>query len=89
VPEQAIGLDDALTAYTEGPARLAGTWPRLGMLDPGAEADLVLWDRDLHSVEEDLATARPQLTVLGGTIVYEDLATGAEARRGAATEGVR
>lgn len=70
-PGQRIGIDAALTAYTEGAARLAGAWPRLGSLDPGAHADLVVWDADLHGIgEEALGGARPLATVLAGSIVY-------------------
>ena len=72
VPEQAIDLDAALTAYTETPARLAGTWPRLGSLEVGAEADLVAWNVDLHAQAPDaLAAAHPVATVLGGRLVHE------------------
>ena len=72
MPEQAIDLDAALTAYTETPARLAGTWPRLGSLEVGAEADLVAWNVDLHAQAPDaLAAAHPVATVLGGRLVHE------------------
>jgi predicted amidohydrolase YtcJ len=71
VPEQRIGLDQALRAYTEGAASLAGLAGQLGTLEPGAEADLVVWDRNLHAVPpEVLPLARPAITVLGGEIVY-------------------
>jgi predicted amidohydrolase YtcJ len=71
VPEQRITLDDALTAYTEAPARMAGTWPRLGRLAPGALADLVVWDQDLHRLPvAELAGAKPAFTILDGEIVF-------------------
>jgi hypothetical protein len=72
VPAQRIGLDLALQAYTGGAAALAGHAGRLGTLEPGAEADLVIWDRDLHATPEaELWRARPAVTVLGGEIVYD------------------
>ena len=72
VPAQAIGLDAALSAYTEGPARLAGNWPRVGALDAGCAADLVVWNGDLHALTpRALAAAAPACTVLDGMIVYE------------------
>ena len=72
VPGQAIGLDAALTAYTEGPARLAGNWPRSGALEPGCLADLVVWNDDLHALAPGaLADAAPACTVVDGMIVYE------------------
>lgn len=71
VPEQAITLDAALTAYTEIPARIAGWWPEVGTLDVGSCADLVIWDRDLHDADRDAsARAKPRLTVLGGIVVH-------------------
>ena len=85
VPEQRIGLDSALAAYTSGAAELAGHAGRLGTLEPGAEADLVLWDRDLHAARADeLALARPAVTVLGGEIVYVSSLADLPERAGAA-----
>ncbi len=70
-PRERVSLDEALTACTEGPARLAGTWPRLGRLAAGAEADVVLWDRDLHAADPaTLHAARPRLTLLAGRVVF-------------------
>jgi predicted amidohydrolase YtcJ len=95
VPGQRIGLDLALHAYTEGAAALAGLSGQLGTLEPGAEADLVIWDRDLHAVPpEVLLDARPAVTVLGGKIVYVSSGSGsgsaaAAAARLAPTEGGR
>ena len=72
VPGQRVTLDVALTAYTSTPARLAGSWPRLGRLAPGATADLVVWSADLHQVPpRSLRDAFPRLTLLEGEIVYE------------------
>ena len=88
VPAQRIALDEALRAYTEGAAELAGLTGRLGTLEPGAEADLVLWDRDLHAAAPaDLVHARPVVTVLGGEIVYDSRSTGAAASLATAARG--
>jgi predicted amidohydrolase YtcJ len=85
VPQQRVGLDVALTAYTDGAARLAGDAPRRGRLEPGAWADLVLWDRDLAGTPPaDLHRARPRTTILEGTVVYE-----AAKRDGPGTERYR
>jgi predicted amidohydrolase YtcJ len=70
VPGECVTLDEALTAHTEAPARLAGSWPRIGRLAPGAAADLVVWDRDLHATPAaELVHARPACTVIGGRVV--------------------
>ena len=71
-PAQAIPLDAALAGYTRVPAVLAGGGLGCGRLEPGAPADLVVWDRDLHAATPDaLALARPRLTALAGEIVYD------------------
>jgi predicted amidohydrolase YtcJ len=68
---QRITLDEALAAYTEGPARLAGMWPELGRIAPGALADLVVWDADLHALDaEGLRAVRPRFSLVGGDVVY-------------------
>lgn len=73
VPAQRLTLDETLTAYTVGPARLAGAWPGLGSLASHAAADVVIWDRELHRCEPlQLPAARPRLTVLAGAVVHED-----------------
>jgi predicted amidohydrolase YtcJ len=84
---QRITLDEALAAYTEGPARLAGSWPDHGRLAPGAVADLVVWSADLHALDADaLRGARPRLTLVGGDVVYgEGLASAHRDRAPTAT----
>ena len=73
VPEQRVGLDEALSAYTEGPARLDGRWPRGGRLAVGSHADVVIWQSDLHALAPSaLAAVRPQVTLLDGQVVFED-----------------
>jgi predicted amidohydrolase YtcJ len=93
-PGERIGLDEALAAYTEGPARLSGAWPRLGRLARGAWADLVIWDRDLHAESPGrIHEARPAVTVFEGTPVHGPGAVSTlrdEARQGAvAAAGTR
>jgi predicted amidohydrolase YtcJ len=71
VAGERVTLDAALTACTEGPARLAGVWPRTGRLAVGAAADAVVWDADLHLLPRcDLHRARVSHTLLGGRMVY-------------------
>jgi hypothetical protein len=83
-PDERLTLDQALSAYTEGPARLAGTWPSLGRLAPGAEADLVVWSEDLHALEPArLAGVGPAATVIAGEILFQRAVT----RSAATSEG--
>ena len=70
-PSQRLTLDQALAAYTEGPTRLAGTWPRLGRIAVGATADLAVWSADLHRLPHaSLARARVMATVMEGAVVF-------------------
>lgn len=67
-----LTLDEALAAYTSGAAHASGCRGMLGTLAPGAEGDLVVWNRDLHRLSPDeVLTARPLHTVLAGGIVYQ------------------
>jgi predicted amidohydrolase YtcJ len=69
---QRLTLDEALTGYTQAACALAAGGLGSGKLEPGAPADLVVWDRDLHGVAPgDLAAARPRFTALAGEIVYD------------------
>ena len=70
-PGERLALDEALEAYTGGAAAAAGLAGTLGTLAPGAEGDLVVWDRDLSSGPvAGILAARPAATVLAGEIVY-------------------
>ncbi len=70
-PGERLSLDEALAGYTEGAAAVAGLAGRRGVLAPGAEGDLVVWDRDLSSEPPaGILAARPAATVLAGEIVY-------------------
>ncbi|MEK7330929.1 MAG: amidohydrolase [Candidatus Eisenbacteria bacterium] len=72
VPAERLDLDAALTAYTEGPARASGAWPRLGRIAPGAIADLALWSTDLHrAAPPELSGVQVTATVMEGEVVFE------------------
>ena len=43
-----IGLPDLVRLTAAGPARVFGLWPRKGRLEPGADADVVLFDPRLR-----------------------------------------
>jgi hypothetical protein len=88
-PAERITLDQALAAFTAAPARLAGAWPRLGTLAPGARADVVVWDRDLHgAAPAGLRDAAARVTILDGEVVYErDRAAGMTERDAVGVEG--
>ena len=71
-PQQAIGVEAALSAYTLGSA-LAAARPDEGHLRPGAVADLAVLNVDLdtlRSADERLADVRAELTLVGGREVH-------------------
>jgi imidazolonepropionase-like amidohydrolase len=62
-----LGFEDAFQATTVTPAALLGVSDRVGRLEPGMDADLVLWTARPFS-----AGAKPALVMINGTIVYRD-----------------
>ena len=52
-PEQAITLDQALRAVTIDAARQIGQGDRIGSLEKGKEADLVLLESDPYTTDPD------------------------------------
>lgn len=72
VPEQKIGIEQALVAYTRSAARAAFDENDRGMLRQGFLADFAMIDRDLTAIPpEEIRDARIVMTVVGGKVVYE------------------
>ena len=60
-----LGADDALRALTIVPARLLGIEDAFGSLEPGKQADVVVYSGDPRSLASDV-----ELVVVEGRIVY-------------------
>ena len=72
VPEQRIGVEEALRAYTRDAAWAAFAEGERGTLERGKLADLVIIDRDLTRIApEEIREARVDMTVVGGRVVFE------------------
>lgn len=70
-PEQRLSVDEALYAFTTGPAYAAGMEDRLGKLAPGYLADLLILNADPYSCPpEELSNIKPRATMIGGEWVY-------------------
>jgi hypothetical protein len=73
IPEQRIGLQAALLAYTQGAAYAAGMEHRLGKLAPDYLADLIVLEQDPFECEPDeLYKLRPSATMVAGEWVFTE-----------------
>ncbi len=71
-PEQRLSLDEAIWAYTMGPALVCGRGEELGSLSPGKLADLIVLDRNIYHLEPSkVHQAQVDLTIMDGQIVFE------------------
>ncbi len=71
VPEERIGVQDAVRAYTAGSAYAAREEDRLGSLETGKFADLAVLSQDIFSVRPELiGRTRVTMTMVGGKVVY-------------------
>jgi len=71
-PEEAIGVMDAIRVYTWNGAYLAGDEDRLGSIEPGKLADMIVLDRDVLTVpHEEIKEIKVLKTIVDGNIVYE------------------
>lgn len=69
-----LTLQEALQAYTVGPAWAAGLEDRLGRLVPGCLADLLVLNQDLFSVDPmEIATTRPVAVMLDGKWIVNEM----------------
>ncbi|WP_433618070.1 amidohydrolase [Dactylosporangium sp. CA-139114] len=71
LPEQALTLEQALRAYTAGSAYVSHLDARIGTLEPGKAADLVVLDRDPFAPGTTLHDTRADLVFVDGSPVHE------------------
>ncbi|WP_433220493.1 amidohydrolase [Dactylosporangium sp. CS-047395] len=70
LPEQALTLTQALTAYTAGSAYVSHLDHEIGTLTPGKAADLVVLDRDPFAPDTSLHDTRADLVFVDGDPVH-------------------
>ncbi|HJU65646.1 MAG TPA: amidohydrolase [Gemmatimonadaceae bacterium] len=71
LPEQRMTREEALRSYTIASAYAAFEEGVKGSITPGKLADLVVLSKDIMRVpEEEIPTARVQMTILGGKVRY-------------------
>ncbi len=71
-PTEAISRQEALLMSTNYPAYAIGEQDKLGTIEVGKLADLVVIDKDYMTVPEDqIREIHPTMTILGGKVVFE------------------
>jgi predicted amidohydrolase YtcJ len=70
ISSEALTLEQAISAATLGSARVNRVEDRVGSLEVGKDADLVVFDRDPFS-EPPIGDAKVRFTIVGGRVVYE------------------
>jgi predicted amidohydrolase YtcJ len=71
VPEERLTVEQAVNAYTEGSAYARFADDRIGTLEAGKEADLVVLSQDIFSVKpEEIGKTRVEITMVGGKVVF-------------------
>ena len=74
---ESVDIHAALKSYTIWAAHQLFLEDRIGSLEPGKDADIAVWDRDLYSVPAaEIKDLRCVLTLLRGRVVFRDPQSG-------------
>jgi predicted amidohydrolase YtcJ len=69
---ESVDIHTALRSYTAWAARQLFLEDRIGSLEPGKDADIAVWDRDMYSVPaHELRNLHCELTIIHGEVVYD------------------
>ncbi|MDX1402858.1 MAG: amidohydrolase family protein, partial [Kiloniellales bacterium] len=72
--EEALTLEEALSAYSLNGAYGSFSEKQKGKLTPGYLADIAVFDKDIFSCQaEELLECNIDLTLLGGEVVFDRL----------------
>ena len=73
-PEESLSIAEAIIAMTRNTAIQVGESERLGTLEAGKQADIVLLDRDIFAVEpHTIGSTSVRMTMVAGEIVYQSV----------------
>lgn len=71
IPEQKIGVGEAIRAFTMGSAYASFEEDEKGSIEPGKLADMVVLSDDILSIApEAIAKARVEITIFNGKVIY-------------------
>jgi predicted amidohydrolase YtcJ len=69
---EAVDVHVALRAYTAAAARQLFLEDKIGSLEPGKEADIAVWDRNLYAMPAaEIKNLKCEMTLLHGKVIYE------------------
>jgi predicted amidohydrolase YtcJ len=69
--KESIDIRSALRSYTIWAAHQLFLDDRVGSIEPGKDADIAVWDRDMYAIPTDqLKDLRCELTLVAGKVVY-------------------
>lgn len=72
--QQAVSLEQAIRSYTLDAAWVNRMDDRVGSIEPGKRADLIVLDRNLFEIRpEEIGDVRVLTTLFDGTVVFGDL----------------
>ena len=70
--QESVDVHVALRSYTAWAARQLFLEDKVGSIEPGKDADIAVWDRDLYTMPSDeIRNLKCEMTLLQGRIVYD------------------
>jgi len=70
-PEERLTIEEAVRAYTIGPAIAAGELHLKGTIEEGKVGDLIVLDRDIFRIPpQEILGTRVEMTIIGGEVVH-------------------
>jgi predicted amidohydrolase YtcJ len=68
---ESVDIHATLRSYTAWAARQLFLEDRIGSIEPGKDADIAIWDRNLFTIPtDDLKNLKCQMTIFSGQVVY-------------------
>jgi predicted amidohydrolase YtcJ len=73
---ESVDVHTALRSYTSWAARQLFLEDRIGSIEPGKDADIAIWDRDMYTIPaDDIQKLKCEMTIFRGKVVYRAAGT--------------